>query len=566
MKKRIALLLCFALLLPCLFLFASCGGDDAEETTAVTTENDGPYTVTFVAGDRETTVTVERGETPVYPEELLSWETAEHFYKILGWDKEIVPAQGDVTYTATVGEYGLTLYDVLFVLPIGIVKVPTHEGEIPTPPKGYETDDTQEYKIGAFKQWNKELTAPTAENTENGTKKMSYAPVYTYSPRYVAKVLPAKDGAKGILTMTYDDGYYPTALWVNQENKKYGLTGSCMMVPNWNKCNPDFTFDGASIDKWNAIFADGTLEPQSHSMSHEGRARLADESSSIWEECKYNNYQENYQYELVQAVREFRKAFPQYSPICFAPSNNTLSHMSFKSDGNGNLVKENGEYVLVDDGGATKVAEATYYAIRKGDRNTVQTLDPAPNGNAGGWYNLAIKAFKDYSGDEKLTQGKKWLDDAASKGTWLIVMCHKITETGGDIKQSLADQFFAYASEYVKAGDLWAATFGDATKYIRERQGTTVSARFENNAVLVDMKIIRRTEEGKYLGETIFSYPLTVEVRVPDTWKNVRYEDKGEVKTAAVYKHDGASFAMVNLTPGANGATVTTEVTRYVAN
>ena len=313
-------------------------------------------------------------------------------------------------------------------------------------------------------------------------------------------------------------------------------------------------------------FADGTLEPQSHSMSHEGKARLADESSSIWEECKYNNYQENYQYELVQAVREFRKAFPQYSPICFAPSNNTLSHMSFKSDGNGNLVKENGEYVLVDDGGATKVAEATYYAIRKGDRKTVQTLDPAPNGNAGGWYNLAIKAFKDYSGDEKLTQGKSWLDKAARDGTWLIVMCHKITETGGDIKQSLADQFFAYASEYVKAGDLWAATFSEATKYIRERQGTTVSARFENGVVKVDMKIIRRTEEGKYLGETIFNYPLTVEVRVPDTWKNVRYEDKGEVKTAAVYKHDGASFAMVNLTPGANGATVTTEVTRYVAN
>ena len=566
MKKRIALLLCFALLLPVLSL-ASCAGDGGDETAAVTTENGGPYTVTFVAGGRETTVTVERGETPVCPEEFLSWETDEHYCKVTGWDREIVPAQGDATYTATVGEYGLTLYDVLFVLPIGIVKVPTHEGEIPTPPKGYETDDTQKYKIGSFKQWNTELTAPTADNTENGTKKMSYSPIYTYEPRYVAALTPVKDGAKGIFTMTYDDGRYYTAMWVNEENKKYGLTGSCMMVPNWNKSNPDFTFDGGSIAKWNALFADGTLEPQSHSMSHEGKARLADESSSIWEECKYNNYQENYRYELVQAVTELKKAFPNFDPICFAPSNNTLSRVSWRSDGKGNLLKDtSGNYVLVKDGGATKVAEATYYAIRKGDRHTVQTLDPAPDGNAGGWYNLAIKAFKDFSGDEKLTQGKKWLDDAVNNGTWLIVMCHGITTNGGDIKQSLADQFFAYAGQYVKNGVLWSATFGDATKYIRERQGTTVSARFENDAVLVDMTIDRTTADGKTLDESVFNYPLTVEVRVPDAWKNVQYTDGGKTLTAEVYKHDGASFAMVNLTPGANGATVTTAVTRASAN
>ena len=70
--------------------------------------------------------------------------------------------------------------------------------------KGYETDDTQQYKIGTFKQWNNELTAPTAENTENGTKKMSYSPIYTYEPRDVATLLSAKNGAKGILTMTYE--------------------------------------------------------------------------------------------------------------------------------------------------------------------------------------------------------------------------------------------------------------------------------------------------------------------------------------------------------------------------
>ena len=57
-----------------------------------------------------------------------------------------------------------------------------------------------------------------------------------------------------------------------------------------------------------------------------------------------------------------------------------------------------------------------------------------------------------------------------------------------------------------------------------------------------------------------------MEVRVPDTWKNVQYTDGGKTLTAEVSKHDGASFAMVNLTPGADGVTVTTEIARYVAN
>ena len=136
----------------------------------------------------------------------------------------------------------------------------------------------------------------------------------------------------------------------------------------------------------------------------------------------------------------------------------------------------------MQDGGADKVACDTYYAIRRGDRNTVQTLDPLMGAGAGAWHNLAIKAFKDYdTEEEKVTYGKKWLDDAVKNGTWLIVMCHGIYGNGasgsGDITTDAADAFFAYAGEYVKTGELWAATFGDATKYIRERQNTTTSKR-----------------------------------------------------------------------------------------
>ena len=617
MKRLLSCLLSFVMfLLPSLFLLSSCGGETAEATTAEPSS----YVVTFSVNGEETKVEVAPGETPEYTG-ITSWETEEHFYKITGWDKEIVPADADVTYTAVIGEYGLTTYTVRFVLKTGVVNVEVHEGEMPTPPKGYETDLTNVQLLGTFDHWSPELYAPTAEAAANGMK-FVFSPVYNYSTRYYtvkfvvgekeyeveaagktvpecpvdpanavknditlrfagwdkevvavtedvtytavfetsASILAAKDGAKGIFTMTYDDGKYNTAVWVNEENKKYGLTGSCMMVPNWAKNYPDFTFEDGSIDKWKALFRQGTLEPQSHSMSHETIGILANETSSHWENWKYNCYQENYDYQLVQAKTAIRRAFPGNDVLCFAPSNNTLSTISWASDGNGNLLKNgNGEYYTVNDGGALKVAQKTYYAIRQGSRG-VQSLSPTLDAEPGGWYNLRIRAFKDFSGDDKLTQGKNWLDETVRDGNWLIVMCHGITSTGGDIKQSLADQFFAYAGEYVKTGKLWSATFGDATKYVRERQNTEVSERYEDGTVYVDMKINRTAGDGKYLGATVFNYPLTVEVCVPASWTSVSYENGGNTETASVYTRDGAKYAMVNLTPGEDGVVVSTAI------
>ena len=75
------------------------------------------------------------------------------------------------------------------------------------------------------------------------------------------------------------------------------------------------------------------------------------------------------------------------------------------------------------------------------------------------------------------------------------------------------------------------------------------------------MTINRTTSEGKNLDESIFNYPLTVEVRVPDSWDSVYYSVGGKTQSAAVYTNKaGESFVKVNLIPGADGVTVTTKI------
>ena len=171
MKRLTSFIL--AMVLALLALSACGGGETTDGTTAPqTTNGTGSYDVTFSVGGVETKVTVGAGEIPVYPGET-SWETSENYCKITGWEPEIVPASADTTYTAVVGEYGLTVYNVRFLMPDGeLHTAPTHEGEVPTPPAGYDETIYTVDRVRTFVGWNTELTAVTAEKWEANGKKM----------------------------------------------------------------------------------------------------------------------------------------------------------------------------------------------------------------------------------------------------------------------------------------------------------------------------------------------------------------------------------------------------------
>ena len=420
--------------------------------------------------------------------------------------------------------------------------VQTKRNQVPvcpvTPPK--TASDPNGINLN-YMGWDKEIAAVTEDT------------VYTAQYGSAATVLPAKDGAKGILTITYDDGLYDTAVWVNQKNKQYGLNGSCMLVVN--------KLSSSMIAKWKTLFTDGTLEPECHSMTHD--TLPADWSKHYLDTAKKgNNNQPKYKYELIDSKNKLEELFPGKKILCFAPADNTLSTASFALDANGNADFSR----PLDDGGAQAVANANYYAIRQG-RYGIQSLDPTLDAETGGWYNLKIQWFREWMNGN--ANGLSWLDDTVGDGGWLIVMCHAIYGNGAsstgskDLTVDDAERFFAYASTFIKSGSLWAATFGEATKYIRERQNTTVTERYDKdkNAVYVDMKINRTTKDGKVLTQSIFNYPLTVEVRVPANWKSARYvNENGKTQVTTAYTRDGVSYMTVNMIPGADGATVTTDL------
>ncbi|MBR5043792.1 MAG: hypothetical protein IKX66_00475 [Clostridia bacterium] len=450
-----------------------------------------------------------------------------------GSDESTEPTAATPT---TEGETEASLYTVTFRIGENKYEVTAAYGSIPVCP----VDPEEDYAV-RFLGWDKEI-APVEKDT-----------TYTAVCENGAVILPAKGGAKGIFTMTYDDAQLDVARWVNEENKKYGLHGSCMLIAGWTRVT-------SNIAAWRTVFADGTLEPESHSMNHD---TLPAEGNGKYETHKIYNTQPKYKTELIDARALLREQFPGSDVLCFAPASNTLSTSSFE-------VGTNGEADLtrpLSDGGAEKVACETYYAIRQGARG-IQSLDPTYGVEAGGWYNLKMQGLSSYEGEAKLQAAKSWIDRALSERGWLIVMCHGIEGPNAkgtsplEITEAEADALFAYAGEYVERGELWSATFGEATKYLREKQNTTVEELYENDTVYVRMKIDRTAKDGKTLDADVFNYPLTVEVRVPADWQTVKYRVNGKNVTAPVYVKNGISCAMAEIVPGADGKTTVTAISR----
>lgn len=347
----------------------------------------------------------------------------------------------------------------------------------------------------------------------------------TNNNEYSAEIASAPNGADAIISMTFDDGLYDTAVFLNKMFKMYDLKGSCMLIS-------DRITDSNKGD-WQNIFAQGYLEAQSHTATHMPLPsdKWAEANKDKWPNVLNNNTAENYQKEIVDTKTRLESIFDN-DIVAFAPSNNTLS------DGAYEVVREN------------------YYAVRSGSRG-IQTLSPSFGIEAGDWHNLYMRAFSDVKKTdptEKAEGLKKFVDEAVSGNGWLVTLCHSIGKTGGDATEAAAEAMFKYIAQYQRDGKLVSMTFGDAVKYVRERQQSQVTE-FENiNGLFVNVSMNTKTEDNLELSQSVFNYPLTVKAQIPDGWSAVSYSLNGDIKISDAFKASGKNYAYIDVVP--NGSDV----------
>ncbi len=120
---------------------------------------------------------------------------------------------------------------------------------------------------------------------------------------------------------------------------------------------------------------------------------------------------------------------------------------------------------------------------------------------------------------------KTWIDTVATNSNnWLVLVFHGVDGIGWE---SLTSDDLKEYFEYIKAKDdnLWVATFGDVTKYMRQRMSAKVQTSEKNGDFFVEV--------SHSLDNSMYNVPLTLKSYVASDWKQVKVsqDDKEQVLT-----------------------------------
>ena len=346
----------------------------------------------------------------------------------------------------------------------------------------------------------------------------SFAAKKSESTPISAKITDVYDGRDSIVSMTFDDGYYQTALLLQELFEEYDLYGSLMLMAYRSADSTNSAY--ATKEEWDELFAKGRLEPQNHSGEH---LRITDDGDTSL------HTEEVYKSEMLDSKTKLEELFPDYDFLTYAVPY-------------GNMTAEAYEY-----------ATPIYYAIRT-TQPKVQTLDPDYSTNYGSWY--AMYSPPVYRGTAKNDPETQWpmikkdIDDAVAQKGWYLPITHRVGDVDStDLPLETARQMFSYLSDLQKEGKVWVTTYSNAVKYVRERQNANLAAWEIEGEIHVSINLNDTAPDGKALPADVFNHPLTVKVPVPDDLGSVFYTTGGKEYSAVSFSEDGKRYVYVNIIP-----------------
>ncbi|MBK0381222.1 polysaccharide deacetylase family protein [Mucilaginibacter segetis] len=140
-----------------------------------------------------------------------------------------------------------------------------------------------------------------------------------------------------------------------------------------------------------------------------------------------------------------------------------------------------------------------------------------------------------------LAMMETWVDTTLNKNnTWLVLTFHGVDGIGWEaLTHQELDAYFSYIKK--REDKLWVATFGDVTKYMRERQSAKVQATPKANSITVNLTCP--------LNKTWYNIPLTLKTYVPEKWVNVKVTEGKNVKTFSTISDSKGKYILYQAYP-----------------
>lgn len=320
-----------------------------------------------------------------------------------------------------------------------------------------------------------------------------------------SEILAVKNGAQGIVTLTYDDGDISTAEFNADMFEKYDLYGTNFLIGR--------NLTSSVLPRMQAVIQRGRIDVASHGMYHDGGVYNPDATEQYYKE------------EIIDSKTMFENAFPSIDVIVFGPGDGRITDRGLE------IVKEN------------------YYAQRKGTRG-FGAVEPS---EAELW-DAKVKGIHD---DTTLAGRNGWIDTVIENGQWLIELWHSI-DAPGYMPQTKADAeaHYSYISQKQKEGKIWVASYTQAVKYMREKSVSESVAALVGDTVEVDLSY-----PASALPTDVFDYPLTVKVEVPSDWGSAQVSQNGRTKLISTYKDGDKTWANADIVPNGGIAALSKGVT-----
>jgi peptidoglycan/xylan/chitin deacetylase (PgdA/CDA1 family) len=138
---------------------------------------------------------------------------------------------------------------------------------------------------------------------------------------------------------------------------------------------------------------------------------------------------------------------------------------------------------------------------------------------------------------------KSWVDTTySSKDVWLVLVFHGIDSLGWEPTPiPKLEEYFTYIKE--RENKLWVATFGDVTRYIREREHSAVSSNEKDGKIIVTLT--------HPLDKSQYDLPLTLKTYVPAKWAKATVT-QGTNSNSVNVQHDAkGNYVLYQMTPNA---------------
>jgi peptidoglycan/xylan/chitin deacetylase (PgdA/CDA1 family) len=136
---------------------------------------------------------------------------------------------------------------------------------------------------------------------------------------------------------------------------------------------------------------------------------------------------------------------------------------------------------------------------------------------------------------------QSWVDTTVAKNnTWLVLVFHGIDNLGYEaLQHTMLDEYF----QYIKArqDDLWIATFGDVTRYMREREHAKIEHEEKNSKLVITLT--------QSLDKTMYDLPLTLKTYISPEWKKVWVWQGKRMQSVAAATDEKGTYVLYQAYP-----------------